>query len=220
MLPSRGALRLRIEDFGGSGCRVFFWRDFVLFLKGSWEAKTLISHGRGSKDYKFTEVRIISFFWLDVGGHFETKISLKWRLASPCAALGSHLDRFWGVRKFALNKFYGNGRYRTGTDWKSSQVGWQSLSIRSAIWLDLLYIHIYIYIYIYIYNIYKINNYLDKMIQTNTYRRSNHMADRLDRLWPWRDLGTACFAAIRGALTDRSVWPTWLGTFFAIPTSV
>ena len=37
-----------------------------------------------------------------------------------------------------LNKFYGNGRERTGPDWKSSHAGWQSLSNRQVIWLDLL----------------------------------------------------------------------------------
>ena len=31
--------------------------------------------------------------------HFGTTISLKWRLASPCAALGSHLDRLFGGPK-------------------------------------------------------------------------------------------------------------------------
>ena len=62
MLPSRGALRLKIEDLGGegSGCRVFLGRDFMSFLEGSWTAKMLISHGRGSKNYNFTEVRILS----------------------------------------------------------------------------------------------------------------------------------------------------------------
>ena len=54
----------------------------------------------------------LSPFW----GSFWNQNFLKWRLASPWAALGSHLDRFWGVRKFVLNKFYGTGRYRTQTD--------------------------------------------------------------------------------------------------------
>ena len=54
MLPSRGALRLKIKDFGG-----VWLQSFVLFLEGSWAVKTLISHGRGSKNYNFTEVKIL-----------------------------------------------------------------------------------------------------------------------------------------------------------------
>ena len=34
----------------------------------------------------------LALFW----SHFGANISLKWRLASPWAALGSHLDRFFG----------------------------------------------------------------------------------------------------------------------------
>ena len=34
----------------------------MLFLEGSWAAKTLISHGRGSKNHNLTEVRIILLF--------------------------------------------------------------------------------------------------------------------------------------------------------------
>ena len=139
--------------------------------------KTLISHGRGSKNHNFTEVRIPLLFGSILGGHFGANISLKWRLASPCAALGSYLDRFWGVRKFVLNKFYGNGWKRmetdgTGQETKSSQRSKSiyptshmirsSLSIYLSIYLSILYVYICIYIYI--------------------YRRSNHMTCRIDRL--------------------------------------
>ena len=52
----------KLRILGGSGCRVFFKRDFAPFLEGSWTVKTLISHGRGSKNHNFTEVRILSLF--------------------------------------------------------------------------------------------------------------------------------------------------------------
>ena len=40
------------------------------------------------------------YYFLDpFGGRFGATISLKWRLASPWAALGSHLDRFFGGPK-------------------------------------------------------------------------------------------------------------------------
>ena len=62
MLPSRGTLRLKIEDFGGVWLQSFFCRDFAPFLEGSWTVKTLTSHGRGSKNYNFTEIRILALF--------------------------------------------------------------------------------------------------------------------------------------------------------------
>ena len=52
----------KLRILGGSGCRVFFWRDFASFLEGSWAVKTLILHGRGSKNHNFTEVRILLLF--------------------------------------------------------------------------------------------------------------------------------------------------------------
>ena len=41
--------------------------------------------------------------------HFGAKISLDWRLASPCAALGSHLDSFLEVRKVTQKKIQNEG---------------------------------------------------------------------------------------------------------------
>ena len=74
MLPSRGALRLKIEDFGGVWLQSFFCsRDFASFLEGSWTVKTLISHGRGSKNHNFTEVRILSLFVSILGVILEPK---------------------------------------------------------------------------------------------------------------------------------------------------
>ena len=73
MLPSRGAMRLKIEDFGGSGCRVFCSRDFAAFLEGSWRVKTLISHGRGSKNHNFAEVRILPLIVFILGVILEPK---------------------------------------------------------------------------------------------------------------------------------------------------
>ena len=48
--------------WGGLVAESFFERDFASFLEGSWTVKTLISHGRGSKNHNFTEVRILSLF--------------------------------------------------------------------------------------------------------------------------------------------------------------
>ena len=64
MLPSRGALRLKIEDFGGVWLQSFFLFKEILyhFGMGSWPAKTLISHGRGSQNHNSTEVRILPLF--------------------------------------------------------------------------------------------------------------------------------------------------------------
>ena len=62
MTSSRVALDGKLTILGGSGCRVFFWRDFVLFLEGFWAVKTVILHERGSKNQNFTEVRIRSLF--------------------------------------------------------------------------------------------------------------------------------------------------------------
>ena len=74
MLPSRGALRLKIEDFGGVWLLSFFFcRDFAPFLEGSWTVKTLISHGSGSKNHNFTEVRILSLVVSILGVILEPK---------------------------------------------------------------------------------------------------------------------------------------------------
>ena len=62
MMPSRVALDGKLTIWGGSGCRDFFFLDFVSFLEGFWAVKTVILHGRGSKNHNFTEVRILSLF--------------------------------------------------------------------------------------------------------------------------------------------------------------
>ena len=133
MLPSRGALRLKIKDFRGVWLQSLFLKRFCVIFGGVLGSENLDFAWEGQQKSQFHRSQNSITFCLYFGGHFGAKISLKWRLASPCAALGSHLDRFWEVRKFALNKFYGTGRKRTGPDWNSSQVGWQSLSIWSAI---------------------------------------------------------------------------------------
>ena len=63
----------KLRILGGSGRRVFFQRDFVSFLEGSWAVKTLISHGRGSKNHNFTEVRIPLLFGSILGVILEPK---------------------------------------------------------------------------------------------------------------------------------------------------
>ena len=63
----------KLRILGGSGCRVFFWRDFASFLEGSWAVKTLILHGRGSKNHNFTEVRILLLFGSILGVILELK---------------------------------------------------------------------------------------------------------------------------------------------------
>ena len=127
--------RLEAENQGVRGGLVaesFIQEILHYFWKGPGQRKQWFRMGKVAKIIISPKSEFY-YFLLPFGGHFGTKISLKSRLASPWAALGSHLDRFLGVRKFALNKFYGTGRTRPGPDWKSSQVGWQSLSIRSAI---------------------------------------------------------------------------------------
>ena len=79
MLPSRGALRLKIEDFGGVWLQSFFCRDFASFLEGSWAVKTLILHGRGSKNHNFTEVRILVLFG-SILGVFRVPFCIKNRV--------------------------------------------------------------------------------------------------------------------------------------------
>ena len=110
MLPSRGALRLKIEDFGGVWLQSLFLKRFYVIFGGVLDSENVDFAWEGSQKSQFHRSQNSTTFWLHLGGHFGTKISLKWRLASPCAALGSHLDRFLGVRQFVLKQFYGTGR--------------------------------------------------------------------------------------------------------------
>ena len=110
MLPSRGALRLKIEDFGGVWLQSLFLKRFYVIFGGVLDSENVDFAWEGSQKSQFHRSQNSTTFWLHFGNHFGTKISLKWRLASPCAALGSHLDRFLGVRQFVLKQFYGTGR--------------------------------------------------------------------------------------------------------------
>ena len=51
-----------LRFLGGLVAESFFLRDLMSLLEGSWAVKTLISHGRGSKNHNFTEVRIVLLF--------------------------------------------------------------------------------------------------------------------------------------------------------------
>ena len=52
----------KTNDLGGVWLQSIFLRDVVSFLEGFWAVKTVILHGRGSKNHNFTEVRIQSLF--------------------------------------------------------------------------------------------------------------------------------------------------------------
>ena len=133
--------------WGGLVAESFFEEILHYFWRGLGQWKPWFCMGGVAKitiSLKSEFYYFLASFW----GHFGANISLKWRLASPWAALGSHLDWFWGVRKFALNKYYGTGRDRLRQARDSRNAGWQSLSIWSAIWLDLLSLSLSIYIYI------------------------------------------------------------------------
>ena len=114
MLPSRGALRLTIEDFGGVWLQSLFLKRFCTIFGGVLDSENVDFAWEGFQKSQFHRSQNSTTFWFHFGGYFRAKIYLKWRLASPCAALGSHLDRFLGVWKFAFNKSYGNGSARLG----------------------------------------------------------------------------------------------------------
>ena len=53
----------KTDDFGGVWLQSIFSKRFCLIFRGVLGSeKTVILHGRGSKNHNFTEVRILSLF--------------------------------------------------------------------------------------------------------------------------------------------------------------
>ena len=110
----------KTDDFGRVWLQSLFLKRFCTIFGGVLDSENVDFAWEGYEKSQFHRSQISTTFWLHFGGHFGTKISLKWRLASPWAALGSHLDRLLGVRKFALKNIRGTDG--NGLEIKSSRM--------------------------------------------------------------------------------------------------
>ena len=83
---------------GGLVAEYVFEEMLYHFWRGPGQRKCWFRMGGEAKITISPKLEFYYFLVLFLG-HFGAKISLKWRLASPCATLGSHLDGLFGGPK-------------------------------------------------------------------------------------------------------------------------